>query len=58
LDRLKEAGFVTDLYLLEESSLLKRYRIDIEDPLIIARKPSEFSKGISAEADGIDAQSS
>jgi predicted SAM-dependent methyltransferase len=38
LDRLLEAGFVTHLYRLDDSSLAERYRIDMNDPLVVARK--------------------
>jgi len=41
LHRLKEAGFETQLYRLEQSSLMERYRIDMNDPLVVAQKHSE-----------------
>ena len=39
LDRLQRVGFTPELYRLEDSSLLRRYRIDADDhPLVVARK--------------------
>jgi ubiquinone/menaquinone biosynthesis C-methylase UbiE len=38
LRRLKEVGFETEVYRLSEAHLAARYRIDIEDPLVIAKK--------------------
>ncbi len=38
LSRLKEAGFDPYQYRLNEAHLAKRYRIDVDDPLIVARK--------------------
>jgi SAM-dependent methyltransferase len=38
LDRLREAGFATALYRLDDPSLAMRYRIDMDDPLVVAQK--------------------
>jgi SAM-dependent methyltransferase len=48
LDRLGEAGFATVLHRLDDSSLAMRYRIDIDEPLVVAQKHpiSESSREI------------
>jgi SAM-dependent methyltransferase len=48
LDRLREVGFAAVLYRLDDPSLAMRYRIDLDDPLIVAQKRpiSEFSREI------------
>jgi SAM-dependent methyltransferase len=38
LKRLAEGGFATELYRLDDLSLMERYRIDINDPLIVAQR--------------------
>lgn len=38
LDRLREAGFSTELFRLKDPLLAQRYRIDPGDPLVVARK--------------------
>jgi ubiquinone/menaquinone biosynthesis C-methylase UbiE len=38
LRRLKDAGFEPYVYRLNESFLAERYRIDMDDPLIVAQK--------------------
>jgi SAM-dependent methyltransferase len=43
LDRLHEAGFGTELFQLTDPFLIQRYRIDMDDPLVVAQKHSEAS---------------
>jgi len=43
LDRLREVGFGTRVFRLEDPFLLQRYRIDMGDPLVVARKYREAS---------------
>jgi SAM-dependent methyltransferase len=38
LDRLREGGFATELFRLDDSSLVQRYRIDMDEPLVVAQK--------------------
>ena len=38
LDRLREAGFSTKVFRLEDPSLVQRYRIDMADPLVCSAK--------------------
>jgi len=55
LDRLGEAGFATDLYRLDDPSLVQRYRIDMDDPLVVAQKHLEpaFPERLSDQSNGI-----
>jgi len=48
LDRLREAGFAVMLHRLDDPSLAMRYRIDIDEPLVVAQKNpiSESSREI------------
>jgi SAM-dependent methyltransferase len=41
LDRLREAGFACEWYRLDDPSLEQRFRIDMDDPLVVAQKRSE-----------------
>ena len=43
LDRLREVGFGSQVFRLEDPFLLRRYRIDMGDPLVVARKYREAS---------------
>jgi SAM-dependent methyltransferase len=55
LDRLEEAGFATELYRLEDLSLVKRYRIDVDDPLVLAQKSTAFfCQRLSEQSNGTE----